>query len=142
LNALIRTDATIDARRIWVAITSASLATTDGTGALATRFVGLRYSTQVSDANWQCASGDGSAGSVVDTGVSVAANTVYEVQIDWSVDGVLVCTVNGVSTVKSSNLDTVQTAALGIQNAVTTLSNAARSHLVSFIRLKYAGNDF
>lgn len=136
LTALIRTDSTIDNRRIWVALTSAALTTTNGTGALATRYVGVRYDTSVPDTQWQCASGDGTTGSVLTTGVTVAVSTAYLITVDWSVNGTLTCTVNGVSVNKTTNLDTTQTAALGIHSALTTLTAAARTMRTAFIHLE------
>lgn len=142
LKTLIRTDTTIDNRRIWVALTSASLSTSDGIGALATRYVGVRYSSVAGDVNWQCASGDGTTGSVVDTGVAVNASSTYLITVDWSVNGTLTCTINGVATTKTTELDTTQTANLGIQNSLTTLTALARSHRIAYVRLKYNGNEF
>ena len=142
LTTVIRTDTTTDNRRIWIALTSASLSTSDGIGALATRYVGLRHSSAVGDVNWQCASGDGTTGSVVDTGVPVSASTAYTVVIDWTVDGTLTCAVNGVSVTKTTELDSTQTANLGIQNSLTTLTALARNHRISYIRIQYTGNDF
>jgi hypothetical protein len=136
LTALIRTDTTIDNRRIWVALTPVALTTTDGVGALTTRYVGVRYSTSAGDTQWQCASGDGTTGSVVTTGVTVAASTAYKITVDWSVNGTLTCTVNGTSVNKTTNLDTTQTAALGFHSALTTLTAAARVHRTAFIHLE------
>lgn len=141
LTVMLRTDAATTSRRMWVALTSAALSTTDGTGALATRYVGLRYSTNAGDVNWQCASGDGTTGSVVDTGVAVTANTAYAITLDWTVSGTLVCTVNGVSVNKTTNIDATQTANLGIQASLTTLTAAARSIRLAFLRLQYVGNQ-
>ncbi len=137
----IRTEASIASRRHWVAITSAALSTSDGTGALATRYVGVRYSTAAGDTEWQCASGDGTTGSVLTTGVTVAVSTLYEITVDWSVNGTLTCTVNGTSVAKTTNLDTTQTANLGLQISGTTLIASAINHLTSFIGLQYIGNQ-
>jgi len=136
LTVLIRTDATIDLRRIWVALTPVALTLTDGVGAFTTRYVGVRYSTSAGDTAWQCASGDGTTGSVVSTGVAVAVSTAYKITVDWSVNGTLTCTVNGTSVNKTTNLDTTQTAALGLHAALTTLSAVARTHRTAFIHLE------
>lgn len=136
LTAKIRTDSTIDNRRIWVALTPVALTTTDGVGAVTTRYVGVRYSTSAGDTQWQCASSDGTTGSVLSTGVTVTANTAYTITVDWSVDGTLTCTVNGTSVNKTSNLDATQTAQLGFHSALTTLTAAARVHRTAFIHLE------
>lgn len=138
LTALIRTDSTIDNRRIWVALEAVSggLLTSDGVGAFTTRYVGVRYSTSAADTQWQCASGDGTTGSVVSTGVTVAASTAYKITVDWSVNGTLTCTVNGTSVNKTTNLDTTQTANLAMRSSLTTLTALARTMRNAFILLE------
>ncbi len=141
LTALIRTDATLTNRRTWVALSRAALTTTNGTGALTTVYVGVRYSSAAGDTNWQCASGDGVTGSVIDTGVPVLVSTPYRITVDWSVDGALTCTINGVSVSKTNNLDATQTGNLGIISATTTLAATAIYHYTSFLKLQYLGNE-
>lgn len=136
LTTVIRTDATIDQRRIWVALTSASLSLTDGEGVLATRFGGVRYSVAAGDLNWKCVSGDGAAGSSEDTGVTVTAATTYKITLRWTTSGELVCSINGVEYVKTTNFDAVGTTNLGIQNTLTTLTGVARTHRIGYIFLQ------
>lgn len=140
LTTRIRTDSTIDNRRIWVGLTNAKLDGTDGTGALATRYVGVRYSTAAGDTEWQCASGDGTTGSVVSTGVTVVTSTAYDIMVDWSVNGTLTCGIkpfgsDWVLTPKTNNLDTTQTANLGMYNIMTTLTALGRVHRISYMYL-------
>ena len=117
-------------------MTPVALTTVDGTGAFTTRYVGVRYSTAAGDTQWQCGSGDGTTGSVITTGVTVAASTAYKITVDWSVNGTLTCTVNGTSVAKTTNLDATQTAALGFHVALTTLTAAARTMITAFIHLE------
>jgi len=142
LTALIRTDATLNDQRIWVAMTPSDLALTDGTGPLTTRYVGVRYSATAGDKTWKLASGDGITGSAIDTGVPVAANVSYLIQLDWSVNGQLTCTINGTNVTKTDNLDTDKKSSLGIESEVTALADLSHQHLISYLRLNYAGNNF
>ncbi|MEK6833966.1 MAG: hypothetical protein AABY31_00590 [Thermoproteota archaeon] len=136
LTALIRTDGNIDNRRIWVALTPVALTLTNGVGALTTRYVGVRYSTSAGDTAWQCGSSDGTTGSVITTGVTVAPSTRYHITVDWSVNGTLTCTVNGISVNKTTNLDATQTVQLGFHVALTTLTATARIMRTAFIHLE------
>ncbi|MFA5773004.1 MAG: hypothetical protein WC974_09765 [Thermoplasmata archaeon] len=142
LTALIRTDSVITSRRIWVGLhsvansTTASMQGSDLTGAQTDRYVGVRYSTSAGDTQWQCGSGDGTTGSVITTGVTVAASTAYLITVDWSVNGTLTCTVNGTSVNKTTNLDATQTANLGLHAALTTLTAATRIHQTAFVHLE------
>jgi len=142
MTALIRTGATLSQQRIWVALTSADLALTDGTSGLATEYVGVRFSTAAGDATWQVASGDGATGSVSDTGVTVQPNTAYLIQLDWSVGGQLTCTINGTAVTKTTNLDSLGSSDLGVEAEVTALATSKAGLLVSYMHLDYAGNDF
>ena len=136
----IRTDTAITSRRIWVGLNSAALTGTDGTGALATVYYGLRYSTNAGDTTWQCASGDGTTGSVLNTGVTVTTSTYYDIILDASTPGQLTCMVatnggNYVSTVKSTNIPS-GTTALGMTDTVTTLTTTADIHRIAYIYLE------
>lgn len=144
LSTRIRTNTTITSTRIWIALSTASMTSTDGVGALATRYVGIRYSTAASDTNWQCASGDGTTGSVQDTGILVSPNMYYDMKVDWSVDGQLSCSITTSTaanaspniTVKTTNLDTTQTANLGFTNALSNLAGVVRIHRLSYIYIE------
>ena len=105
--ALVRTGSSIAQQRIWVALSSAELSQTDGVGAIATRYIGVRFSTAAGDTTWKLASGDGTTGSVNDTAVLVQPNTFYLIQLNWSIDGQLSCQINNIScAAKTTNLDT------------------------------------
>jgi hypothetical protein len=141
LATRIRTDTTIANRRIWVALSSAALTKSDGTGTLTTIYYGVRYSTSAGDTTWQCASGDGTTGSVVNTGVTVTTSTYYDIVIDASTPGQLTCMIatnggNYVSTVKTTNIPASTSAtALGITDAATTLAAAAVVHRSAYVYL-------
>lgn len=137
----IRTDSAITSRRIWFALSSAKMDTTNGTGSLATIYFGLGYSTQATSTDWLCGSGDGVNASTMDTGVPVTANTYYDFILDATTLGQLTCQVatnggNYVSVTKLTNIPT-STTALGIQNITTALTAAAVVHRMAFT---YIGN--
>jgi hypothetical protein len=143
LSALIRTGTTISSQRIWVALASADLSQSDGVGAVATKYIGLRYSTSAGDLDWQLASGDGTSGSVNDTGIVVKPNTAYLIQLNWSVDGQLTCLINNVSSAaKTTQLDTGGVANLGIDCVSTALNTVPAVQSTAYISLQYDGNNF
>lgn len=144
LATRIRTDTATTSRRIWVALTSAALNSTDATGTIATTFIGVRYSTSAGDTTWQCGSGNGTTASYVSTGVAVTPSTYYDIIIDGTVSGQLTCDIatNGgsyVSVTKSTNVAT-STTALGITNMVTTLTTTADIHRIAYVYLGGEGN--
>lgn len=142
-TALIRTGTSITNQRIWVALTSASLSKSDGVGSLSTRYIGVRFSTLAGDIDWQLASGDGTTGSAIDTGIPVQANTFYLIQLNWATNGQLDCQINGIScTAKTTNLDTGNPTELGVDCATTTLISTPVAHSIAYISLLYDGNDF
>lgn len=129
----IRTDATTDNRRIWVGLAESSLASLAvSSGSSAIDFVAVGYQ---SSGNWQCCSGNGSAYSCDNTGVSVDANTEYQIILDWTTEGTLVCSINGTSVSKTTNLST-NAVGLGTYNALTTLTAAARKHFIAKFALE------
>lgn len=132
LTGIIRTDATIDTRRLWFALTDATIeAVTHATGPTASTvdFVGLGFDTSIS-ANWRVCSGDGTNYSCADTGVSVAVSTEYTLTVDWSVEGTLTWGINAASGTKTTNLSTAATN-MGLFNSITTLSATARNHQIA-----------
>jgi hypothetical protein len=142
-SALIRTGSSIAEQRIWVALTSADLSQSDGVGALATRYIGVRYSTSANDKDWQVGSGDGTTGSVQDSGIAVQANTYYLIELTWSTNGELNCQINGVScATKTTNLDTGKPTELGVDCVTTALSSTPVVQSTAYISLQYNGNNF
>jgi hypothetical protein len=142
-TALIRTGTSITKERIWVALSSADLSQSDGVGAIATRYIGVRFSTAANDTDWQLASGNGTDASVDDTGIAVRPNTLYLIQLNWSVDGQLSCQINNIScAAKTTNLDTGNPTDLGIDCVTTSLSATAVTQSTSYISLLYNGNNF
>ena len=126
-----------------MALSSADLSQTDGVGAAATKYIGVRFSTSAGDTDWQLASGDGTTGSVQDTGIAVQPNTAYLIQLNWSIDGQLDCLINNVScAAKTTNLDTGDATNLGVDVVATTLAAAPVVQSAAYITLRYDGNDF
>jgi len=143
MTALVRTGTSIASQRMWVALSSANLSETDGVGAITTRYIGLRYSTSAGDTDWMIASGDGTTGSAIDSGVPVSPSTPYLIQLNWSVDGQLSVLINNVVTgTKTTNLDTGGTTNLGIDLVGTTFQHTPIIVYVAHINLVYDGNDF
>jgi hypothetical protein len=142
-TALIRTGSSITQQRIWVALTSANLSQSDGAGSISTRYIGVRFSTSAGDTDWQLASGDGSTGSVQDTGVAVQPNTAYLIVLNWATGGELDCQINNVScAAKTTNLDTGNPTNLGVECTTTTLAGVAVYDCISYVSLLYNGNNF
>jgi hypothetical protein len=143
-TALVRTGTSIAQQRIWVALSSGDLSQSDGVGTpMATRFIGLRYSTAAGDTDWQLVTSDGITGSAIDTGIPVQAGTVYLIQLNWATDGQVTCLINGIScATKTTNLDTGNPTDLGVDCVITSLSAAAKYFRTSYITLLYDGNDF
>jgi len=115
----IRTDANVTTNgRMWVGLSSASLtAVTVPTTATAnaTVILGIGYETGVNSGNFVCGSGDATNISGTDMGVAPAASTYYDVIIDYSTSGTLVCSIAAsggayTTVTKTSNTPTNATA--------------------------------
>jgi hypothetical protein len=136
LTAQLRTDATITTQRIHVGLaesTLSALATnTSATTATAIDYVSVAYDTNGTGntTDWLCCSGDGTNHSCITTGVAVVAGTEYTITTDWTTGGSLVCTVNGTSVSKGTNLSTAAIN-LGPYIGITTNSAAIRNFAVS-----------
>ena len=89
--------------RLWIAFPTAAITGSDSpTGSM----IGLRFSSAASDTTFKLYSADGAAASVVDTGVTVAADTLYETEL-YDDGTLLYCRINrGDETSKSTNLPT------------------------------------
>jgi hypothetical protein len=141
LKTTIQTYTTIASQRIWIALTSASLSTTDAVGASTIKFVGVRYSTSAGDTNFQCVSGNGTTASAIDTGVAVTANTSYTIELDWSSPSTLICKINNQATTKTTNLESPATTNLGIHTSITNLGTSIVGLGVAYIKLLFNGSD-
>jgi hypothetical protein len=146
LKMRIRTGALITTTRIWTGLSSAAISGQDPTiasAAFATAsYVGVGYSAAVNTGKFVCGSGDGANHTGVDTGVTVAINTYYDIVIDYySVPGSVICAIstNGgafTSVSKSTNLPATNTS-LGINALVNNLTSAAaRAVSVAYIGLE------
>ncbi len=94
LTAFVHSDTTVTNRRIWIGLSAAGLSAVPVTaGPLATSFVAVGLQTDASTA-WRCCSGDGTSYSCSDIGgTSLVADTEYVVTVDFSVAGLLTCSV-------------------------------------------------
>jgi hypothetical protein len=137
LTGFIRSDTTINTRRIWFALTSASLSLQAVTGPASstTNFVGIALDTGVSTV-WRCCSGDGTNYSCSDiTGTSLVASTEYTLTVDYSVAGTLTCSVQAgtgsvISVAKTTNLPTAAVD-LGPQITVAPLDGANKNLFIA-----------
>lgn len=135
LRMHIRTSAYITAQRIWAGLSSATITTDAPT--VGTRQVGFRYSTSATDTTWKCFSSDAAGTSAAgDTGITVAANTAYILELDWSTSGTLTCrasTIGGTpGTVNvTGSLDNAGTTNMVPRIAITTIGAAVRAMLIS-----------
>lgn len=69
--------------RVFIGLFSATaVMTADTQNTIHSAF--FRFSTGASDTNWQCATSNASATTVIDSGVAVAVDTIYKLRIDCS----------------------------------------------------------
>lgn len=135
-SAVILTDSDIASRRIYAGLAESSLqsvvANTSGTTASTIDYVAIGYDTAATGntTDWLCCSGDGTNSSCATTGAAVAASTEYTLTVDWTTAGSLVCTVNGTSVTKSTNLST-NAVNFGPYNTLTSLTAAAKNHFIA-----------
>lgn len=127
----IRTGADVTSLRLWAGLTSADLKGSDSpTGS----FVAVRASTSASDTNLKLVTSAGSTVTVVDTGVALAANTDYVIDLerrasDWRL------IVNGVVRATATATLPAQSTFLGIKVQARTLNTTAKDVYVGSIGL-------
>lgn len=134
----------VSTARYWVGLASASLDAQDPTitaGALGTSYIGMSASSAVNSSKWICGSGDGTNHSGVDSGVTMTANHYYDIIVDLTTAGTLVCSIsdNGgafTTVTKTTNLPGTSTS-LGLEETVTTTAAAARNLSVAYSYLEY-----
>jgi hypothetical protein len=145
MKSRIRTGAAITTTRYWVGLSSAAIsgqAPTIASAAFGTSYVGVGYQAGINGGNFVCGSGDGTNHTGVDTGVAVAANTYYDIIIDYySATNTLVCAIatnggNYVTVTKATNIPNTATS-LGMNALVNNLtSGAGRAISVATISLE------
>lgn len=120
-DANIRTGADITAQRIWVGFSS-SIAHAGGLGTdtpgttNAQSGIAFRYSSAAPDTNWQIVSFNGTTETVADTGVLVAASTIYRFRIDALNPASVNCYINNVLTnTVTATLPATTTDLIGVQ---------------------------
>ncbi len=144
----IRTDANLTATggRMWIGLTSASLTSvtvpTTST-ANATTILGIGYQKGVDGGNFVCVAGNGTNISGTDTGITAANSTYYDVIIDYSTNGTLVCSIatagSAYTTVaNTSTAPNATSTALGLYEAeILTSGTTARAIDIAFAYLEY-----
>ncbi|HEY2003645.1 MAG TPA: hypothetical protein VGH44_00845 [Candidatus Saccharimonadia bacterium] len=135
--ARFRTGSVISSSRVWVGMTNSTLTGGDGSGV---SFVGLRYSTSAGDTDWQCVSNAGGATpTTADTGVAVNTGHYYDVIVDESVSGEIICSIADDGGAYRTVYDTTVPAAattLFPELSITTLTTAARSLEAEYLYLE------
>jgi hypothetical protein len=96
-------------------------------------YAAFRFSTNAGDTDWMCETGSGSAANVVSSGVAVAANTLYTLQIQFN-DATpnVVFSING-TVVYTSTTDLPSSGALAWLIALQTLTGTTREAYASWI---------
>lgn len=140
VEALIRikTGSAVTNQRLWFGLFASDPALDD---LPAQHFAGFRYSTAAGDTTWKCLTGDGAAGTPVDSTISVAANQTYYLRLRLNatsakfiigLPGVNDGFVNGTQTmVLTANLPTLTTR-LTPFNRIAATNNAARGFRFGF----------
>jgi hypothetical protein len=119
-------DDTISNRRVWFGLVETGIdavavrTEASGTAASVNDFAAVGFDTAV-DASWMLCTGDGTNYGCKDTGIDVAADTVYKIDLDWRTSGSVIADINDTRTEKTSNVSTADVA-LGVQMTVTNLS--------------------
>jgi len=106
-RTVVKTYSDISSTRLWVAYTdNVGILGNDTTGA--NTYAGIRYSTAAGDTTWKLVlRSGGGAVTVVDTGVTVAVDTVYDITLYMDSAGAWV-TINGTSIAGSLSFTTTQ----------------------------------
>jgi hypothetical protein len=131
--AKVSTHTDISSSRIWSVWTETSApgATFYGTATPVTGYFGFRYDTSASDTTWKLVVGKTSTGAqtVVDTGITVQTNTLYELQVDPISNEKFTGIINGrrfsIDAGTGNGLDT--NAQLYWYTGITTLTSAQRA---------------
>ena len=141
----IRVDAAaVTSSRYWVALAGGSLDATNpatASAAFATSYIGVGMSSSVNSSKWLCGSGDGTNHTGTDMGITVTANHYYDIIVDLSTAGTLVCSVadNGgafTTVTKTTNLPAASTS-LGPEETITALTTAVRNISIAYLYLEY-----
>ena len=128
------TETNITDEKIWVGLSNLTLANAAPSLSIqtysASNFVAVNYMHLFNGGNWSCCSANGTFLNCTDTKVTVAANTEYMIDLNWTVAGKLECTINGVKTTKTDTLSTMNVG-LGIYNAAPPLVAQKKRHLIA-----------
>jgi hypothetical protein len=144
LATRIRVDAAVTNARYWVALAGGDLSGQDPAttaAAYGTQYIGIGVSSAVNTSKFLCGSGDGTNHSGTDMGVTMTASHYYDVIVDLSTAGTLVCSIsdNGgafTTVTKTTNLPATSTS-LGLEETITNIGVAARAILIAYAYLEY-----
>jgi hypothetical protein len=144
LATRIRLDAAVTNARYWVGLASADISGQDpalASAAYANQYIGVGVSSAVNSSKFICGSGDGTNHSGTDMGVTMTASHYYDIIVDLSTSGNLVCSIsdNGgafTTITKTTNLPTTTTA-LGVQETITNIGVAARAIHIAYAYLEH-----
>jgi len=82
----IKTGPDLDVQRLWIGVCNASISSNVDDPAGATHYAFFNFSTTRANPNWYCITKDGAAQNVQDSGVALAASTIYDLEITM-IDG-------------------------------------------------------
>lgn len=110
--------------RFWMSIADGNLRASDSAAAF--NSVGVRFSTGASDTTFKLVTSDGAAATVTATATTVAADTLYIIEL-WEDSSAAYCRVNGGPVVSSStNLSTSTTSRTNVGLELRTLAAAVK----------------
>ena len=143
----VRTDANLTAAggRMWVGLTSASLtsvAPPTSSTANTTVILGIAYQNGTNGGKFLCVSGNGTNINGSDTGVTAANSTYYDIIIDYSTTGNLVCSIAASGGAYTTVIRTAQTpsnsTALGLYaGEILTTGTTARALSIGYAFLEF-----
>ncbi len=159
LVARIRTGSSVSSERMWVGLSdrafvgnvsgtavgfdpTTSNSTAETGNAASTNYLGLGYSSGVNSGIWVCGMGNGTNHSGVSTGVAVTASHYYDIILDYTTQGQLICSISdngGVYTTVLNNNSTAvtETANLGLTVGNQTTNTTAKTIETAYTYLEY-----
>jgi hypothetical protein len=125
-SGMVNLGSAITLDRVWFGVTSADLSAVSTSAA--STYCAFRYDTGAGDSAWTMCSANGATQGCTATSVTVAANTSYQLRVQWSSSANrCLFDINGVSVgALTSNVSASTSTDLGPQISVTTLSAAIR----------------
>ncbi len=139
-TATIRTGSSIADQRIFIGLSNADIS---GVATLAglnsNKVIALRYDTGLSDTTWYWVTSNGSTAVAGAMDVSVAINTTYVMDIDFTRSGGVVFRINN-EIINTNQIPTATlpsgTTDIGVQASVTTLTTAVKHLYIAKVTLE------